>query len=86
MVNQVFPVLHTGSLQITLTVPLSKTPYLIRISLYGVHIFHTKYPRVEEYVTKFSSWVPYQHRVLGEVKVFMIRKTIILISPPCPLE
>ncbi|XP_023325294.1 uncharacterized protein LOC111699005 [Eurytemora carolleeae] len=40
----------------------------IRISLYGVHIFHTKYPRVEEYVTKFSSWVPYQHRVLGEVK------------------
>ena len=40
-----------------------------RISLYGVHIFHTKYPRVEEYVQKFSSWVQYEHRVVGEVKV-----------------
>merc|ERR550519_2868873 len=40
----------------------------IRVSLYGVHIFHTKYPRVEEYVKKFSDFVDYQHRVLGEVK------------------
>merc|ERR1719342_652795 len=40
----------------------------IRISLYGVHIFHTKYPRVEEYVKQFSNWVPYKHRVLGKVK------------------
>ena len=82
VVNQALQVLHSGSLKIMLTVPLIKTPYLIRISLYGVHIFHTKYPRVEEYVTKFSSWVPYQHRVLGEVKVFMSRNSIILIIPP----
>ena len=40
----------------------------IRISQYGVHIFHTKYPRVERYVKKFSSWVPYYHRVLGNVR------------------
>jgi len=40
----------------------------IRVSLYGVHIFHTKYPRVEDYVKQFSDFVDYQHRVLGEVK------------------
>lgn len=39
----------------------------IRVSQYGVHIFHTKYPRVEAWVKKFSSWVPYTHRVLGKV-------------------
>ena len=41
----------------------------IRVSLYGVHIFHTKYPRVEEYVKQFSKWTPYYHRVVGRVKV-----------------
>jgi UDP-galactopyranose mutase len=41
----------------------------IRISQYGVHIFHTKYPRVEQWVTKFSKWVPYKHRVLGQVAI-----------------
>ena len=41
----------------------------IRVSLYGVHIFHTKYPRVENYVKKFSKWTPYFHRVVGRVKV-----------------
>jgi len=40
----------------------------IRVSEYGVHIFHTKYPRVQEYITQFSRWVPYQHRVIGLVK------------------
>jgi len=40
----------------------------IRVSLYGVHIFHTKYPRVEDYVKKFSDWVPYTHKVLGQVR------------------
>ena len=40
----------------------------IRISLYGAHIFHTKYPRVEKYVKKFSKWVAYKHKVLGQVK------------------
>ena len=41
----------------------------IRVSLYGVHIFHTKHPRVEQYVKKFSKWIPYYHRVVGRVKV-----------------
>ena len=32
-------------------------------------IFHTKYPREEENVKKFSKWTPYYHRVVGRVKV-----------------
>ena len=51
---------------------VSRPPYspLIggRVSQYGVHIFHTKYPRVEEYVKRYSGWVPYQHRVVGRVR------------------
>ena len=34
----------------------------IRVSQYGVHIFHTKYPRVENWVKQFSDFVPYTHR------------------------
>ena len=34
----------------------------IRVSQYGVHIFHTKYPRVKEWVKRFSDFVPYTHR------------------------
>lgn len=37
----------------------------MRISKYGVHLFHTKYERVWEYVNRFSEWVPYEHRVKG---------------------
>jgi len=53
----------------------------IRISLYGVHIFHTKYPRVEEYVKQFSNWVPYKHRVLGLVKDVNETEKIVPIPP-----
>ena len=53
----------------------------IRISLYGVHIFHTKYPRVEEYVKKFSAWVPYKHRVVGRVKDVNETDRIVPIPP-----
>ena len=37
-----------------------------RISQYGVHLFHTKYDRVWEYVNRFSEWMPYEHRVKGK--------------------
>ena len=40
----------------------------IRVSKYGAHIFHTKHKRVWEYVQKFSSWIPYEHKVKGKVK------------------
>ena len=39
----------------------------IRCSKYGAHLFHTKHARVWEYVTRFSEWVPFDHRVLGRV-------------------
>eukprot|EP00091_Calanus_sinicus_P014017 TRINITY_DN3131_c0_g1_i1.p1 TRINITY_DN3131_c0_g1~~TRINITY_DN3131_c0_g1_i1.p1 ORF type:complete len:247 (+),score=57.37 TRINITY_DN3131_c0_g1_i1:99-839(+) len=53
----------------------------IRISLYGVHIFHTKYPRVEKYVKKFSKWVAYKHKVLGQVKDVNETDKIVPIPP-----
>ena len=39
----------------------------IRISKYGAHLFHTKYPHVESYVKNFGKWVPYEHKVRGIV-------------------
>jgi len=39
----------------------------IRASKYGAHLFHTKYERVWDYVTKFSEWIPFDHRVRGMV-------------------
>jgi len=39
----------------------------IRVSRYGAHLFHTKYERVWDYVTRFSEWMPYDHRVRGLV-------------------
>jgi UDP-galactopyranose mutase len=39
----------------------------IRVSRYGAHLFHTKYDRVWDYVTQFSEWMPYDHRVRGLV-------------------
>ena len=40
----------------------------ILTSMYGVHIFHTKYDRVKDYVTQFSEWIPYEHRVVAKAK------------------
>jgi len=53
----------------------------IRVSLYGVHIFHTKYLRVEQYVKKFSEWTPYHHRVVGRVKDQNDTEKIVPIPP-----
>ena len=41
----------------------------IRVSLYGAHIFHTKHQRVWNYVNQFSEWIPYQHKVKGNVEM-----------------
>lgn len=40
----------------------------IRTSMYGVHIFHTKYERVKHYVQQYSEWIPYEHRVVAKAK------------------
>eukprot|EP01060_Flectonema_neradi_P024762 TRINITY_DN33642_c0_g1_i1.p1 TRINITY_DN33642_c0_g1~~TRINITY_DN33642_c0_g1_i1.p1 ORF type:complete len:456 (+),score=128.31 TRINITY_DN33642_c0_g1_i1:51-1418(+) len=39
----------------------------IRVSQYGAHLFHTKFDRVWDYVTKYSEWIPFDHRVVGRV-------------------
>jgi len=34
---------------------------------YGPHIFHTQSDKVVEYLSQFTGWRPYEHRVLAEV-------------------
>lgn len=34
---------------------------------YGPHIFHTNAPVVADYLSRFTDWIPYEHRVLAEV-------------------
>jgi UDP-galactopyranose mutase len=35
----------------------------IRVHRYGPHIFHTNSPRVWDYLSRFTAWRPYEHRV-----------------------
>lgn len=37
----------------------------ILIHRYGPHIFHTNAPIVSEYLSRFTSWRPYEHRVMA---------------------
>ncbi|HEY0180334.1 MAG TPA: UDP-galactopyranose mutase [Dokdonella sp.] len=39
----------------------------ILIHRYGPHIFHTNAPRIAEYLSRFTEWRPYEHRVLSRV-------------------
>jgi len=39
----------------------------IIIHKYGPHIFHTDYREVFEYLSRFTEWREYQHRVLGSI-------------------
>ncbi len=39
----------------------------ILIHQYGPHIFHTNAPAVVDYLSGFTAWRPYQHRVLARV-------------------
>jgi UDP-galactopyranose mutase len=39
----------------------------ILVSKYGAHLFHTNYEDVWQYVNRFSTWYPYEHRVLAKV-------------------
>jgi UDP-galactopyranose mutase len=34
---------------------------------YGPHLFHTSNSEVFDYLSQFTPWIPYQHRVLGHV-------------------
>ena len=37
----------------------------LRISKYGIHIFHTDNEQVWKYINKFSNWIPYTFKVNG---------------------
>ncbi len=39
----------------------------VLIHRYGPHIFHTNAERVWRYLSRFTEWLPYEHRVLAEV-------------------
>jgi UDP-galactopyranose mutase len=39
----------------------------ILIHQYGPHIFHTNSDRIFDYLSRFTEWRPYEHRVLAEV-------------------
>ncbi len=40
----------------------------VRRHEYGPHIFHTNNKEVVDYLSKFTEWYPYEHRVLGMVE------------------
>ena len=40
----------------------------ILIHQYGPHIFHTNSPDIVEYLSRFTDWRPYEHRVLADVR------------------
>jgi UDP-galactopyranose mutase len=40
----------------------------LRRHAYGPHIFHTSSPAVVEYLSRFTAWRPYEHRVLARVR------------------
>ncbi len=39
----------------------------VLVHKYGPHIFHTDSPRIYEYLSRFTEWRPYEHRVLAHV-------------------
>ncbi len=39
----------------------------LRVHPYGPHIFHTNSAEIFDYLSQFTTWRPYQHRVLGSV-------------------
>ncbi len=41
--------------------------YGLLVHKYGPHIFHTNYKEVWEYLSQFTQWMPYQHKVLAYV-------------------
>lgn len=40
----------------------------ILVHRYGPHLFHTNSERIAEFLSRFTEWLPYEHRVRGVVK------------------
>src|SRR5437764_5124853 len=39
----------------------------VLVHKYGPHIFHTNSEKVVEYLSQFTEWLPYEHRVVARV-------------------
>src|SRR2546423_5391728 len=39
----------------------------VQVHRYGPHIFHTNSQKVVEYLSRFTDWRPYEHRVVASV-------------------
>lgn len=44
----------------------------ILVHRYGPHIFHTNSEAVWKYLSRFTRWRPYEHRVLGEINKILV--------------
>src|SRR6188768_3228796 len=44
----------------------------ILVHLYGPHIFHTNCKEIYDYLGKFTTWRPYEHRVLASVDGMLV--------------
>lgn len=42
--------------------------YGVLVHKYGPHIFHTNSGRVWDYISRFTEWIPYEHKVLAQVE------------------
>lgn len=40
----------------------------LRVHRYGPHIFHTNSKTVSDYLSQFTEWIPYEHRVLASIE------------------
>src|SRR5690606_37370792 len=52
----------------------------ILIHQYGPHIFHTHSAKVVDYLSQFTEWRPYEHRVLAEVDGMLVPMPINLTT------
>ena len=44
----------------------TRDPSGLLVHPYGPHIFHTNAPRIAQYLSRFTQWRPYEHRVLAK--------------------
>ena len=44
----------------------------VMIHRYGPHIFHTNAERIVDYLSRFTDWRPYEHRVLAQVDEHLV--------------
>lgn len=52
----------------------------VLVHRYGPHIFHTNAQRIVDYLSRFTQWRPYEHRVLAEVQGSLVPMPINLTT------